>query len=99
MYRTEPGFRAIRFGDPADTGTGDAEDRMGALGAAVGQIMRDRFGLPDDERITRAWVVLAESGHAVLARAHRDREHPDTELIEEYRRMNRAHLESVIAAS
>ncbi|MBO9040503.1 TetR family transcriptional regulator [Curtobacterium flaccumfaciens] len=99
MYRTEPGFRAIRFGDPADTGTGDAEDRMGALGATVGQIMRDRFGLPDDERITRAWVVLAESGHAVLARAHRDREHPDTELIEEYRRMNRAHLESVIAAS
>ncbi|PYY64383.1 TetR/AcrR family transcriptional regulator [Curtobacterium sp. MCPF17_003] len=99
MYRTEPGFRAIRFGDPADTGTGDAEDRMGALGATVGQIMRDRFGLPDDERIARAWVVLAESGHAVLARAHRDREHPDTELIEEYRRMNRAHLESVIAAS
>ena len=67
--------------------------------ATVGQIMRDRFGMPDDERITRAWVVLAESGHAVLARAHRDREHPDTALIEEYRRMNRAHLESVIAAS
>ncbi len=28
---------------------------MGALGATVGQIMRDRFGLPDDEHITRAW--------------------------------------------
>ncbi|MCA5923654.1 MULTISPECIES: TetR/AcrR family transcriptional regulator [Curtobacterium] len=99
MYRTEPGFRAIRFGDAADTGTGDAEDRMAALGSAVGQIMRDRFGLPDDERTARAWVVLAESGHAVLARAHRDRSNPDTALIEEYRRMNRAHLESVIAAS
>ncbi|WP_235035955.1 TetR/AcrR family transcriptional regulator [Curtobacterium sp. 18060] len=98
LYRTEPGFRAIRFGDTADTGTGDAEDRMGALGAAVGQVMRDRFGLPDNERIARAWVVLAESGHAVLARAHRDREHPDTALIAEYRTMSRAHMESVVAA-
>ncbi|OIH94923.1 MULTISPECIES: TetR/AcrR family transcriptional regulator [unclassified Curtobacterium] len=99
MYRTEPGFRAIRFGDAADTGTGDAEDRMGALGGAVGQIMHDRFGLPLDERIARTWVVLAESSHAVFARAHRDPANPDTGIIEEYRTMSRAHLESVLAAS
>ncbi|MDP4332918.1 TetR/AcrR family transcriptional regulator [Curtobacterium sp. A7_M15] len=99
MYRTEPGFRAIRFGDAADTGTGDAEDRMAALGSAVAQIMHERYGVPTGERIERTWVVLAESAHAVLARAHRDPANPDSALIEEYRTMSRAHLEAVIAAS
>lgn len=99
MYRTEPGFRAIRFGDAADTGTGDSEDRMAALGGTVAQIMQERFGLPTGERMARTWVVLAESSHAVLARAHRDPAHPDTALIDEYRTMSRAHLEAVIAAS
>jgi AcrR family transcriptional regulator len=99
LYRTEPGFRAIRFGDAADTGTGDAEDRMAALGAAVGQVMRERFDMPTGERMQRTWTVLAESSHAVLARAHRDPADPDTALIEEYRTMSRAHLEAVVAAS
>ncbi|WFR68719.1 TetR/AcrR family transcriptional regulator [Curtobacterium flaccumfaciens] len=99
MYRTEPGFRAIRFGDTADTGTGDGEDRMAALGSTVAQILHERFGVPTGERIERTWVVLAESAHAVLARAHRDRTKPDTALIEEYRAMSRAHLETVIAAA
>lgn len=99
MYRTEPGFRAIRFGDAADTGTGDSEDRMAALGGTVAQIMHERFGLPAGERMARTWVVLAESAHAVLARAHRDPSHPDTALVEEYRTMSRTHLETVLAAS
>ncbi|WP_260855614.1 TetR/AcrR family transcriptional regulator [Curtobacterium sp. 9128] len=99
MYRTEPGFRAIRFGDAADTGVGDDEDRMGALGGAVNAIMHERFGMPSGEAIDRAWVVLAESGHAVLARATQDREHPDTALIESYRTMTRMYMESLVAAS
>jgi AcrR family transcriptional regulator len=99
MYRTEPGFRAIRFGDAADTGTGDSEDRMAALGNTVAQIMHDRFGLPVGERMARTWVVLAESSHAVFARAYRDPAHPDTALVEEYRTMSRTHLEAVVAAA
>ena len=99
MYRTEPGFRAIRFGDAADTGTGDDEDRMAALGGAVAAIMHDRFGVPTGERMQRTWTVLAESSHAVLARAHRDPAAPDQGLIDEYRAMSRTHLEAVIAAS
>ncbi|KQS08199.1 TetR/AcrR family transcriptional regulator [Curtobacterium sp. MCLR17_007] len=99
MYRTEPGFRAIRFGDPADSGVGDDDDRMAALGGTVGTILRERFGMPDNEAVSRAWVVLAESSHALLARAHRDREHPDTALIEAYRTMSRGYLEKVVAAS
>jgi len=99
MYRTEPGFRAIRFGDSADTGSGDAEDRMAALGVAVATVMHERFGMPTGERMERTWTVLAESAHAVLARAHRDPAHPDTALIEEYRTMSRTHLEAVVAAS
>lgn len=99
MYRTEPGFRAIRFGDAADTGTGDSEDRMAALGSTVATIMHDRFDVPTGERMERTWVVLAEASHAVLARAHRDPARPDQGLVEEYRAMSRAHLETVIAAS
>lgn len=101
MYRTEPGFRAIRFGDAADVGAGagDGEDRMAALGSAVAQIMHERFDLPTGERMERTWVVLAESAHAVLARAHRDPANPDTALVEEYRAMSRIHLEAVLAAN
>ncbi|MFJ3383261.1 MULTISPECIES: TetR/AcrR family transcriptional regulator [unclassified Curtobacterium] len=99
MYRTEPGFRAIRFGDAADSGVGDAEDRMAALGGAVGTIMRDRFGLPATEAVLRAWVVLTESGHAVLARALQDRAAPDTALVEAYRAMTKTYMASVISAS
>lgn len=97
MYRTEPGFRAIRFGDAADTG--DAEDRMAALGGTVAQIMHERFDVPTGERLRRTWIVLAESSHAVMARAFRDPTAPDTALVDEYRLMSRAHLASVIAAS
>ncbi|MGN8050460.1 TetR family transcriptional regulator [Curtobacterium sp. 22159] len=99
MYHSEPGFRAIRFGDAADTGSGESEDRMAALGSTVATIMHERFGVPTSERMQRTWVVLAESAHAVLARAHRDPAAPDTALIEEYRSMSRAHLEAVIAAA
>ncbi|WP_242091155.1 TetR/AcrR family transcriptional regulator [Curtobacterium sp. DN_7.5] len=96
MYRTEPGFRAIRFGDTADTGTGDDDDRMAALGGAVSQVMRERFGLPESEAVDRAWTVLAESGHAVLARAHADRDAPDQALVEAYRTMTHTYLEAVL---
>jgi hypothetical protein len=72
---------------------------MAALGAAVAQVLHDRFGYPLGERAERAWVVLAESAHAVIARALRDRTAPDTALIEEYRTMSRAHLEAVAAAA
>ncbi|PZE80020.1 TetR/AcrR family transcriptional regulator [Curtobacterium sp. MCBD17_032] len=99
MYRTEPGFRAIRFAD-IDTTSGDEDaDRLAALGGAVGVVMRERFDLPQSEALSRAWIVLAESAHAVLARAHVDRDNPDTALIDAYRAMSRPYLESVIRAS
>ncbi|WP_420361930.1 TetR/AcrR family transcriptional regulator [Curtobacterium aetherium] len=100
MYRTEPGFRAIRFADIDVAAAGDEDaDRLAALGGAVGTVMHERFGIPQTEALSRAWVVLAESAHAVLARAHVDREHPDEALIEAYRAMSRPYLESVIRAS
>ena len=99
MYRTEPGFRAIRFGDASEAGSGDDDDRMSALGGSVAAIMRERFGLPANDRMTRAWVLLTDAGHAVLARAHRTAGKPDTDTIEEFRAMTRAYLESVIRAS
>ncbi|MBE7163335.1 MAG: TetR family transcriptional regulator, partial [Williamsia herbipolensis] len=97
MYRTEPGFRAIRFGDVADSGVGD-DDRMSALGGAVGSILRDRFGLPKSERLDRAWTVITEAGHAVLARAHREPGKPDDAVVAEFRAMSLAYLGSVIDA-
>lgn len=97
MYRTEPGFRAIGFGDASDSGTGDDDDRMAALGGAVAQVMHDHFDTPTGEHVSRAWTVLAESGHAVLARAHADREHPDAALVESYRTMTHVYLEKVFA--
>ena len=58
----------------------------------------ERFGVPDTERVRRAFVILAESSHAVMARAHRDPSRPDRSLIDEYRAMSRGYLSSVIDA-
>jgi AcrR family transcriptional regulator len=95
MYRTEPGFRVIRFGGAAGLGTGD-DDRMAALSGVVSAVMQERFGMPGNAS-TAAWVMLIESGHAVLDRAHRRRTHPDPALIDTYRAMVRSYLASIIA--
>ncbi|WP_066520426.1 TetR/AcrR family transcriptional regulator [Curtobacterium ammoniigenes] len=96
MYRTEPGFRAIRFSGENVATDDDDEDRLASLGAAVVTIFHERFGIPDTERVRRAFVILAESSHAVMARAHRDPSRPDRSLIDEYRAMSRGYLSSVI---
>jgi AcrR family transcriptional regulator len=97
MYRTEPGFRAIRFGD-ADDGSGAPDaDRMALLGNSVADIFRDRFQFPDTPRFATVWEMLAESGHAVIARAHRVRGVTDDRLITEHRAMAKAYLRSLLA--
>lgn len=96
MYRTEPGFRAIRFGDVTESAEGLEGDRMSQLGGGVAGIFRDRFDFPDTERMTRAWVALTEGGHAVLARAHRVPGSPDEGLVEEFRAMALAYLRALL---
>ncbi|KQO65060.1 TetR/AcrR family transcriptional regulator [Curtobacterium sp. Leaf261] len=97
MYRTEPGFRAIRFGDVDDGTDAPDSDRMALLGGSVATIFRERFGFPDSARLATAWEVLAEAGHAVLARAHRRRGATDEALITEYRTMTRTYMRTVLA--
>jgi AcrR family transcriptional regulator len=99
MYRTEPGFRAVRFSDATGTADDASEDRMSQLGDAVGTIFRDRFGFPADERVARAWVVLTESGHAVLARAHAETGRGDDAMVTEFRAMAHAYLTTVLASA
>jgi AcrR family transcriptional regulator len=96
MYRSEPGFRAIRFGGDAGSSQDESEDddRLAALGQTVRSIFRDRFGVPDTDRVARAFVVVTEAGHAVLARAHRD-SRAETALVQEYRAMSRGYLSAV----
>ena len=98
MYQTEPGFRAIRFGDVTESTAGSEDDRMTLLGTSVGSMLHERFGIPDTERVARAWVVMTEAGHAVLAWAHRVPGEPDTAMVDEFREMSRAYLASVFAA-
>jgi AcrR family transcriptional regulator len=98
MYRSEPGFRAIRFGDVTESTGGSEDDRMTSLGTAVGTMLHERFGIPDTERVARAWVVMTEAGHAVLARAYRIPGEPDTAMVEEFRVMCRVYLASVLDA-
>jgi AcrR family transcriptional regulator len=97
MYRSEPGFRAIRFGDVDETAEDAGPDRMAQLGGTVSEIFRDRFGFPDSPRIAVAWDMLAEAGHAVLARAHRVHGVSDDTLVAEYRAMVTAYLRVVLA--
>ncbi|MFZ7087789.1 TetR/AcrR family transcriptional regulator [Curtobacterium sp. RRHDQ10] len=97
MYRTEPGFRAIRFGDVDDAAETSDADRMALLGNSVAEIFRTRFDFPDTPRLATAWEMLAEAGHAVLARAHRHRGTSDDALVAEYRIMSTSYLRSLLA--
>lgn len=97
MYRTEPGFRAIRFSGDTGASAASDDDRLGSLGGSVRTIFHERFGVPNTERVARAFVVLSEASHAVMARAHRTAGEPDAQLIEEYRAMSRGYLSAVFA--
>ncbi len=92
MFRTEPGFRAIRFGDTLDLGAeGGALDNNRMLANEIARILAERFD-STSEALMFALEVAVEMMDALLYRAFSVDPNGDERFIEEARVVMREYL-------
>jgi AcrR family transcriptional regulator len=92
MLRTEPGFRAIRFGDTLDLGAeGVALGNNGVLAREIARILAGRFAWTSEELLFALEVAL-EMMDALLSRAFSVDANGDERFIEEARVVMREYL-------
>ncbi len=92
MLRSEPGFRAIRFGDTLDLGADGATlGNNGVLAREIARILAGRFAWTSEELIF-ALEVAVEMMDALLSRAFSVNPHGDERFIEEARVVMREYL-------
>ncbi|ROQ41225.1 TetR family transcriptional regulator [Frondihabitans sp. PhB188] len=86
MYRTEPGFRAIRFGDAevADSTSGETEGRR-PFAEQMSALLAVRYPVERSADLDFALDVAIEMGSAILARAFQASPEGDSRFIEECR--------------
>lgn len=101
MYRAEPGFRAIRFGD-VDTAereapSDDVEPRS-TLAELYTAVLVERFGLEATAELAFAIEAATEAGNALIARAFARDPQGDPRFIEECRAVVRGCLDRVAAS-
>ncbi|GAA3955217.1 TetR family transcriptional regulator [Actinomadura viridis] len=93
MHRTVPGFRELRFGDVADINLLDSDnDNNSVVARRLGQVMVDRFAVPDTPELARALAVAVEAGDAVLKLAFRRKPDGDPEILAEAERLIHGYL-------
>ncbi|GAA0960031.1 TetR/AcrR family transcriptional regulator [Frigoribacterium faeni] len=96
MYRDEPGFRAIRFGDAPDLGAPQEAQAASPLADQITTLLAERFGVVRDEATELAIQVVVEIGNALLARAFVTGGDGDARFVHECRRVVTAYLEPVV---
>jgi AcrR family transcriptional regulator len=97
MYRTEPGFRAIRFGDQSDQAErhDDVEGRN-ALPGAIAGVLAERFGIETTPAVSLALSVSIEVGAGLIAFAFTSSRTGDEKIIDECRSIVKAYLQPVL---
>jgi len=91
MFRTEPGFRAIRFGDTLDLGADGTLDNNRMLALEIARILADRFDSASED-LMFALEVAVEMMDALLYRAFSVDPNGDERFIEEARVVMREYL-------
>ena len=92
MFRTEPGFRAIRFGDTLDLGAeGGTLDNNRMLALEIARILAERFDSASED-LMFALEVAVEMMDALLYRAFSIDPNGDERFIEEARVVMREYL-------
>ncbi|WP_423917525.1 TetR/AcrR family transcriptional regulator [Frigoribacterium sp. 2-23] len=95
MYRSEPGFRAIRFGDSPDRDEVDAASAVRSpLTEHVLGLLVDRFAVVRTAETELALETVVEIGNALLARAFVTGGDGDQRFIDECRRVVTLTLDS-----
>lgn len=92
-YRSEPGFRALRFGDVLDLRprTGDVTNN-GVVAAAIGASLSTRHGVAAGDDLQFRLEVALELSDALLARAFAFKRNGDDRFIDEARTTARQYL-------
>lgn len=93
MFRTEPGFRAIRFGDALDLGPAEGQrTNNSVLATEMARQLTARFPVPDEQSLVFALEVAVEMIDALLYRAFTTDAEGDERFITEARVVTRAYL-------
>lgn len=98
MYRGEPGFRSVGFGD-SDTAdrTGGSGDERHTLAAQIAAFLVREFHVAPSAEFDLAIEVATEIGNALVARAFLSDPKGDKRFIEQCHRVVAGHLETVVA--
>jgi len=97
MYRTEPGFRAIRFAVSEPTATVDADQRP-SLADQLTTVLVTRLGLERTPELEFALEVGTETAGALLARAFSSDPEGDARFVGEARSLVATYLEGALSA-
>ncbi|RKR73870.1 TetR/AcrR family transcriptional regulator [Frondihabitans australicus] len=97
MYRTEPGFRAIRFTDSESTTAGDGDERP-TLAAQLAELLCARIGVERSADADFAIEVATETAGSLIARAFATDIERDGRFVDEARTLVTAYLEGALPA-
>ncbi|GAA4192704.1 TetR family transcriptional regulator [Gryllotalpicola kribbensis] len=94
MYRSEPGFRIIRFADDerGNESAGDDAAEAVPFAHALGQVLSTEFGLPAGEELEFRLSIAFDIGDALVGRAFVSSDDGDERYIAEARAVIAAYL-------
>jgi AcrR family transcriptional regulator len=103
MYRSEPGFRAIRFSDVENadkvpTGALAPDDERRSLASAFTSLLVKRFGLEKTPEFEFAIEVATELGTALVARAFSRDRAGDSRFLAECHSIVKGYLAGVVVS-
>ncbi|AMM22449.1 hypothetical protein AX769_14335 [Frondihabitans sp. PAMC 28766] len=96
MYRTEPGFRAIRFGDSETADKALTADTRRPLAEQLTTCLVDRFGIERTADVEFAIEVATETGSALVARAFFSDPAGDARFIDQSRALVSGYLDTAL---
>jgi len=94
MHRTVPGFRTLHFGDVVDVHLLDDEhDNNAVIAFRLADVLTERFGLADPERLRFALTLAVEAADALIKLAFRRNREGDERVLAEAKTLVREYLQ------
>lgn len=99
MHRTVPGFRTLHFGDVVDVHLLDDEhDNNAVIAFRLADVLTERFGLADPERLRFALTLAVEAADALIKLAFRRDREGDERVLAEAKTLVREYLQRHVEA-
>ncbi|MCU1526280.1 MAG: hypothetical protein JWP75_43 [Frondihabitans sp.] len=99
MYRSEPGFRSIRFGDGGSTERVSGDDAGRPLPRQFVEFLGSRFGVQSTPELAFAVEVATEIGSALVARAFLTDPRGEARFVDECRSLVKTFLGPVVVVT